>query len=68
MSTVAIIGAAGGIGRVLVDELIANGINIIALDLPKSLSAHPLKCSSIPIDVLDSDSINLATRIIWVWM
>lgn len=61
MNTVAIIGAAGGIGRVLVDELIANGNNIIALDLPKSLSTHPLKCSSIPIDVLDSDSINLAT-------
>ena len=43
MSTVAIIGAAGGIGRVLVDELSANGSNVIALDLPTSLRAHPLK-------------------------
>ena len=51
MSTVAIIGAAGGIGRVLVDELSANGSNVIALDLPTSLRAHPLKCTSIPIDI-----------------
>ena len=64
MSTVAIIGAAGGIGRVLVDELSANGSNVIALDLPTSLRAHPLKCTSIPIDILDTESIDLATNIV----
>ncbi|MEM7566502.1 MAG: SDR family oxidoreductase [Pseudomonadota bacterium] len=57
MSTVAVIGAAGGIGRVLVAELIAAGETVLALDLPASLERHPLPCEAIPIDLRDEASI-----------
>lgn len=61
MSVVAIIGAAGGIGRILVQHLLANGREVVALDLPASLHRHPLDCPTIPIDLLDETSITLAT-------
>lgn len=62
MSAVAVIGAAGGIGRMLVRQLLEDGQDVIALDLPASLRAHSLGCPSIPIDFLADESILQATR------
>lgn len=57
---IAVIGAAGGIGRALVQSLAAGGHRVIALDLPASLERHSLDVPSIPIDVLSADAIDTA--------
>jgi 3-oxoacyl-[acyl-carrier protein] reductase len=40
-SRIAVVGAAGGIGRCLVERLLAAGCRVAALDLPASLERHP---------------------------
>lgn len=57
MSAIAVIGAAGGIGRVLVHDLLDEGRDVIALDLPTSLQSHSLACRTLPIDLLNDASI-----------
>ncbi|TFF27696.1 SDR family oxidoreductase [Jiella endophytica] len=59
-STIAILGAAGGIGRRLLSELRDRGHETIALDLPASLERHRLEGRSIAIDILDEASIENA--------
>lgn len=48
---IAVIGAAGGIGRALVSLLVDAGHDVVALDLPASLTRHPMSVPAIPIDV-----------------
>ena len=62
MSGIAVIGGAGGIGRVLVDRLLADGKDVIVLDLPASLDRHDLPCLTVPIDLLDLDTIACAAE------
>ncbi len=59
---VAILGGAGGIGRVLVAELMDLGVETFVLDLPASLERHPQPCLSIGVDILKEDSIDAAMR------
>lgn len=61
---IAVIGAAGGIGRALIASLSRSGTDVIALDLATSLERHP-PASAVPtvaIDVLCEKSINEALR------
>ncbi|MEM6461226.1 MAG: SDR family oxidoreductase [Pseudomonadota bacterium] len=60
-STIAVIGACGGIGRALVSSLSTAGHRVVALDLPSSLERHPPDVAAIPIDVLSANSIASAT-------
>lgn len=57
---IAVIGAAGGIGRAVVQSLAGGGHSVIALDLPTSLERHPLDVPTIPIDVLSADAVDTA--------
>lgn len=57
---IAVIGAAGGIGRAVVQSLVGAGHCVIALDLPASLERHALGVPSIPIDVQSADAIDTA--------
>ncbi|MDQ0316889.1 SDR family NAD(P)-dependent oxidoreductase [Amorphus orientalis] len=59
---IAVLGGAGGIGRVLVADLIARGDEAIVLDLPASLERHPLETRTIGIDVHDEASIAAAVK------
>ncbi len=58
----AILGAAGGIGRVLTAQAMAEGWQVIALDLPASLSAHPppTGVEAIELDLRAADSVEAA--------
>jgi len=57
---IVVIGAAGGIGRVLVKSLRGGGHDVVALDLQASLDRHPPDVAAIPIDVLSQDAIDAA--------
>lgn len=57
---VAVLGAAGGIGRELVNALRSEGHDVFGLDLPASLERHPLEIATLPIDVTSEDSIKQA--------
>lgn len=59
---IAIVGAAGGIGRVLVDELVAAECRIAALDLPASLSGWeaPRDVLACPLDATDPAAVDTA--------
>jgi NAD(P)-dependent dehydrogenase (short-subunit alcohol dehydrogenase family) len=57
---VAILGGAGGIGRVLVASLQARGVEVIVLDLAASLDRHVLAAKGIAIDVCDEQSVTAA--------
>lgn len=54
---IAVLGGAGGIGRVLVEELRERGDEPIVLDLPASLKRHGLDGTGIGVDILDEASI-----------
>jgi len=58
----AILGAAGGIGRVLTQHARDDGWDVIALDLPRTLAAHPLDADipQIPVDIADAASVEAA--------
>lgn len=58
----AILGAAGGLGRVLTDRALAEGWQILALDLATSLAAHPLPAGveAIALDLRVPESIEAA--------
>ena len=56
----AVLGGAGGIGRVLIDELQERGHETIALDLAASLARHQLGGQTIAIDICDEASIAAA--------
>ncbi len=60
--TLAILGAAGGIGRALTARALADGWSVTALDLPASLAAHrlPQDVTGIEIDVRDAESVKAA--------
>lgn len=53
---IALLGGAGGIGRVLADELRAAGDEVLILDLPQSLSHHGVT-GGIAVDVTDEASV-----------
>ena len=57
---VAILGGAGGIGRAIVDRLLAEGAAVVVIDLPASLERHPPAGVAIPVDVRDSGSVGAA--------
>lgn len=56
---IALLGGAGGIGRVLAEELTAQGAEVITLDLPGSLDRHGIT-DGIAIDVTDDSSVAAA--------
>lgn len=56
---IALLGGAGGIGRVLAEELTAQGAEVITLDLPGSLDRHGIT-DGIAIDVTDDSSVGAA--------
>ncbi|WP_102108651.1 SDR family NAD(P)-dependent oxidoreductase [Oceaniglobus roseus] len=56
---IALLGGAGGIGRVLAAELTAQGDDVVTLDLPGSLERHGVD-GGIAIDVTDEDSVQAA--------
>ena len=64
MSRIAVLGAGGGIGRVLVDELLSRGHTVVALDLPRSLDALDGSMTRIPLDVHDDDSMDAAAHLL----
>lgn len=53
-------GAAGGIGRALTDALVGAGAGVVALDLPRSLEAHPPPAGvqAIACDLSDPDAVS----------
>lgn len=53
----AILGGAGGIGRVLASEAAAFGFEPIVLDLPASLEAHPPNFPSHRVDATDETAL-----------
>lgn len=57
---VAVLGGAGGIGRVLVGSLQAKGNEVIVLDLAASLDRHAIAATGIAIDVCDEQSVTAA--------
>ncbi len=57
---VAVLGGAGGIGRALVDRLLAEGAAVVVVDLPASLERHPPPGVAIPVDVRDAGSVGAA--------
>lgn len=61
---IAILGGAGGIGRVLVTEAAALGFEPIVLDLPASLEAHPPTVPAHPVDATDETALNEVAQIL----
>jgi 3-oxoacyl-[acyl-carrier protein] reductase len=59
---IAVLGARGGIGRVLVDALVGEGCQVAAMDLARSHDAHPSSGDVLAIacDAHDPDSIETA--------
>jgi 3-oxoacyl-[acyl-carrier protein] reductase len=57
---IAILGGAGGIGRVLVDRLVEAGHEVIVLDLGTSLERYKPTVPFFAIDILSDDSITKA--------
>ena len=54
---IVLLGGAGGIGRTLHAELLAQGDAVTVMDLPASLAAHAIQGPSIGIDLTDPASI-----------
>lgn len=56
---IAVLGGAGGIGRVLVARLVAGDAAVTVLDLPASLARHPVAAGvrAIPLDLSDDASL-----------
>ncbi len=61
---IAVVGAAGGIGRALVEALRNAGCTVIGLDLATSLHRHPLPAGvlALAIDATDPDSLARAAQ------
>lgn len=57
---IAVLGAAGGIGRDLITSLLSASHEVIGLDLPASLERHSIEVPVVPIDVKSSESIKEA--------
>ena len=59
---IAVVGAAGGIGRALVARLLREGAVVTAIDLPVSLERHPPPegVTAIPVDLTDAASVDAA--------
>ena len=59
---IAVVGAAGGIGRALVARLLREGAMVAALDLPVSLERHPPPdgVTAIPVDLTDAAWVDAA--------
>lgn len=56
----AVLGACGAIGRVLTARAAREGWEVIALDLPASLAAHPPAGAARALDLLDAKSVAAA--------
>lgn len=54
---IAVLGGAGGIGRALVASLLANGDEIVVLDLAETLERHPPEAPAIAVDIHSEASI-----------
>lgn len=56
---VAVVGGCGGMGRMLVQALLATGVEVAVLDLPTSLAQHapPAGVLAIPMDGSDAGSV-----------
>lgn len=57
MGGLAILGAAGGIGRALAAEAAARGWRVAALDLPASLERHPPAGPAFAVDATDAAAL-----------
>lgn len=59
---IAVVGACGGIGRRLVERLLAAGCEVAALDLPASLERHPSPegARAISLDATDEAAVEAA--------
>lgn len=55
----AILGGAGGVGRVLTTRAVEKGWQVTVMDLPASLTAHPVPdgVTAVPIDINDPASV-----------
>ena len=60
--SLAILGGAGGIGRVLVREAAALGYDLIVIDLPASLRAHPPSVPAYEVDATSLPQLDAAAR------
>ena len=58
----AILGAAGGLGRALTAQALTRGWRVLALDLPSSLAAHPppAGADAIELDLRTPETVNCA--------
>lgn len=58
-SRVVIVGGCGGIGRAVVEAALANGLEVVVLDLPVSIEKHPLppEVRCFGIDAASEDSV-----------
>jgi len=63
---IAVVGGAGGIGRVLVDHLLARAARVAVLDLATSLARHapPADVLTVAIDVTDEASVGRAFAVV----
>ncbi|MGX1306432.1 NAD(P)-dependent dehydrogenase (short-subunit alcohol dehydrogenase family) [Amorphus suaedae] len=59
---IAVLGGAGGIGRALVASLLANGDEVVVLDLADSLERHAPDTPAIAVDIHSEASIAEAAR------
>jgi 3-oxoacyl-[acyl-carrier protein] reductase len=59
---IAVVGAAGGIGRALVAALTSTNMRVAALDLPSSLARHPPAgvAAAVPVDATDETAVEAA--------
>lgn len=59
---IAVVGACGGIGRALVEASVAIGLQVAALDLPRSLAEFPLAGVklAVPLDATDEAQVTSA--------
>ncbi len=60
LQRIAVLGGAGGIGRVLIAELRGLGYETVVLDLPASLARHMSDGEALACDVRDEESIRQA--------
>lgn len=65
-SRIVVAGGCGGMGRVLVQALLDTGVEVVVLDLPTSIGAHPPppQAQVIACDASDTDSVSVAFAVV----